>query len=220
MVEGGTPIGDPGFWAEPVNAITNAAFIVAAILLFKMIKTHGLTVKKHWDIVLLSVLVFVIGIGSFMFHTQATEQAMMMDVIPITLFVNIFFLSLLLRALKMPVKTVAIFFVGFQVATYLVGKYMDPNTLNGSVMYLVPYLTLVGMLVYMKTKHHPWAKDFMTIVLIFTVSIVFRTVDFMVCGSFALGTHFMWHVLNAAVLYLLVKGLIQHGLTVTTTTKK
>ena len=37
----------------------------------------------------------------------------------------------------------------------------------------------------------------------FTVSLVFRTVDNQVCGGFPLGTHFVWHLLNGVLLFLL-----------------
>ncbi len=39
---------------------------------------------------------------------------------------------------------------------------------------------------------------------IFLVSLAFRTVDVASCGSLPLGTHFLWHVLNAVVLYRLL----------------
>jgi hypothetical protein len=46
---------------------------------------------------------------------------------------------------------------------------------------------------------------------VFTVSLVFRTVDQAICGAFPLGTHFVWHVLNAAVLFVLLNVAITHG---------
>jgi hypothetical protein len=42
-------------------------------------------------------------------------------------------------------------------------------------------------------------------VMIFTVSLALRTVDLAVCETFRLGTHFLWHLLNAAVLYVLLR---------------
>jgi len=44
---------------------------------------------------------------------------------------------------------------------------------------------------------------------IFAVSLSFRTVDRMLCGAFPLGTHFVWHLLNAVVLYLLLRTAIR-----------
>jgi hypothetical protein len=37
------------------------------------------------------------------------------------------------------------------------------------------------------------------------VSLALRTADFAVCDAFPPGTHFIWHVLNATVLYVLLR---------------
>jgi hypothetical protein len=44
---------------------------------------------------------------------------------------------------------------------------------------------------------------------IFTASLIFRTMDREVCQWAPLGTHFIWHVLNAWLLYLLTSALIR-----------
>jgi hypothetical protein len=41
------------------------------------------------------------------------------------------------------------------------------------------------------------------------VSLVFRTVDEAVCTAIPIGTHFLWHVCNAIMLYLLLAALIR-----------
>lgn len=50
---------------------------------------------------------------------------------------------------------------------------------------------------------------------LFVVSLIFRIIDLDVCARFPIGTHFLWHVLNAAVLYTVLRGAIaerQHPL--------
>jgi hypothetical protein len=42
--------------------------------------------------------------------------------------------------------------------------------------------------------------------MIFMVSLALRIVDLDICDAFPLGTHFLWHVLNAVLLYLLLRG--------------
>jgi hypothetical protein len=54
----------------------------------------------------------------------------------------------------------------------------------------------------------PAAKYLAYGAMIFTASLTFRSVDMAVCDSFALGTHFMWHICNGALLYTLVKALL------------
>jgi len=43
---------------------------------------------------------------------------------------------------------------------------------------------------------------------VFAVSLVLRIVDLQVCGVFPLGTHFIWHILNAVVIYAVLRGAI------------
>ena len=43
------------------------------------------------------------------------------------------------------------------------------------------------------------------IVALFLASIFFRQIDMVVCHWIGFGTHFMWHILNAMVLFLFVK---------------
>src|SRR5262249_32960285 len=43
---------------------------------------------------------------------------------------------------------------------------------------------------------------------LFVVSLTFRIVDLDVCATWPLGTHFLWHLFNAAVLYTVLRGAI------------
>ena len=45
----------------------------------------------------------------------------------------------------------------------------------------------------------------------FAVSLTFRTIDAPLCEAVPLGTHFMWHVLNGCVLFLVVRALVLFG---------
>jgi hypothetical protein len=54
--------------------------------------------------------------------------------------------------------------------------------------------------------------------LLFAVSLTFRSIDRLICQDTAgivtpepIGTHFMWHVLNALLLYLLLRAAILYG---------
>ena len=65
----------PGLWAEPWNAVTNLAFVLAAIWVWR----RGGDVPVR----VLAAILFVIGIGSGLFHTFATRWAGVADVLPI-----------------------------------------------------------------------------------------------------------------------------------------
>ena len=77
--------GDPAFWAEPFNAISNVAFLIAALAgAVLLVRTPNARARRiEWGLVL---LVTIIGIGSFLFHTYATRWASVADTAPIGIF--------------------------------------------------------------------------------------------------------------------------------------
>ena len=61
---------DAAYWAEPVNAVTNAAFIVAAFVMWRRLGDAPLPLAR-----LLVIVLGLIGVGSFLFHTHAQAWA-------------------------------------------------------------------------------------------------------------------------------------------------
>ena len=86
----------PLFWAEPANALSNLAFLVAAFAAFQLWQREG---KADRPILALIVVVAAVGLGSFAFHTLATRGAMLLDVTPIGIFIYGYFLLALRRFL-------------------------------------------------------------------------------------------------------------------------
>lgn len=81
----------PGFWDEPLNAATNAAFLLAAFCAFRLARRER---ALRWEIAALLLLLCAIALGSFAFHTLATPAAQMADVLPILLFQIVFIFAL------------------------------------------------------------------------------------------------------------------------------
>ena len=61
---------DPSFWAEPVIAVTNVAFLIAAWIMWRRVRGQGLPLAV-WMVVILAA----IGVGSYLFHTYAQVWA-------------------------------------------------------------------------------------------------------------------------------------------------
>ena len=85
---------DASFWSEPVNALSNAAFLVAAALALDLWRRGD---RKDWPALALIVIVAAVGVGSFVFHTVATRAAILADVIPIAVFIYGYLLLALRR---------------------------------------------------------------------------------------------------------------------------
>ena len=198
---------EPGLWAEPWNAVTNLAFIVAAAIMFMNPDT-----RRYPITVALCVLLFAIGVGSGLFHTFATRLTAIADVTPIALFVltylyaaNRYFMRL--RPLYAFGVTLLFFPYEWLVATAI--SAVMP-WIGGSTAY-VPIALLIfiyGFLVRRRLKRV--STQLVIGASLLSVSIFFRWLDDPICGAVPLGTHFLWHILNAVMLAWMIRALTQH----------
>lgn len=201
--------GDAGAWGEPVNLITNLFFMVAAVAVAKALRQTP-AAGRRTDIWLLAALMFIIGLGSGAWHLIPTQQTLLMDVVPIGLFINLYILSALRRLFSLSWLKVFLWWLAYTVAGVAVQKYIPPDTLNGTIMYVPTYLTLVIMTALLWGRDKKMGKAFLSALLVWTASLTFRTIDMAVCESLVIGTHFLWHTLNAWVLWKLTMVLVGH----------
>lgn len=218
---------DPSFWAEPLNAVSNAAFLLAALVALVAIGRMP-TEERRAGPVLLAALVFAIGIGSFLFHTYATRWSALADVVPIGLFM-LAYLGYALRVYAgLAWMAVAVGSAVFIAALQIAGQVQcQPGLLsataaargpclNGTLGYAPALLAMLGIGAVLLARRHPAARGILAAGAVFLVSMIFRIVDLETCAlarvsGRAVGTHFVWHLLNAATLYLLLRAAIQHG---------
>ena len=83
-----------------------------------------------------------------------------------------------------------------------------PENLGGSLTYAPALVALFGFGVYHYRTQQQERWTLLAAAAAFLLSLSFRTVDADVCDAVPIGTHFMWHVLNAVVMYLLFRGLV------------
>jgi len=184
-----------GFWSEPVNALTNAAFLVAGALLWRGAAGAG---ERR----LLAALVGLIGIGSFLFHTFATVWASWLDRGPIALYIYVFLWLFLARVAGLPWWGALGGLGLFAVASRTLTARFPPEAFNGSYAYFPALAALALLAAYAWGRRRGSAGRLAAAAGLFALSIAFRSVDETLCASWPLGTHFLWHALNAAVLYL------------------
>jgi hypothetical protein len=203
----------PEFWSEPLNAVTNLAFIIAAFFLVWLILDAGSAIRRDAGIWLLTGLVFVIGIGSGLFHTFATRWALLMDIIPIASLILIYTWYAVRRLAAAPAWVCAL-----SVAAVL-GLAMAVPPLTGfrGGSYAAALRALVVIGGYLKFGRglaaggRPGGAALLLAAATFAASLTFRTIDAPFCEAVPLGTHFMWHVLNRCVLFLVVRALVLFG---------
>lgn len=197
----------PGLLAEPLNALSNLAFLVAA--------AYGLLIARRergdWAVWLLACLVGVIGIGSLLFHTFANRWSMVADVAPITIFIYAYFAFALRRFLGLS-WPLTVLLLGALFATNLAVAVVTPaGLLNGSIGYLPALLAAIAMALVLRSRGHPAYVHLTAAAITFAISLAFRTADRVVCHAVPIGTHFVWHILNALVLGLYLEAAARFG---------
>ena len=121
---------DAGFWSEPVNAATNAAFVVAGVLLWHVIarlRASGASVPS--SVRSLPWLLCLIGLGSFLFHTLATVWAGLADTLSILLFACVF-----LYAFLRHVAGVGTWIALMGAALFTLASYFTPGVLPAGLL--------------------------------------------------------------------------------------
>ncbi|MCE7029037.1 ceramidase domain-containing protein [Jiella avicenniae] len=192
------------FWAEPLNAWSNLAFIAVGLVGLSLWKMRG---GRDLPSQALCVLVLVIGIGSFLFHTFATRWASLADVLPIAVFIYGYFALALSRFFGLSALISGFCTAGFMAASFLAEPVF--STLVGSSAGYLPalfaMLVIGGILV--SRKQEPGGLV-LAAGATFLVSLTFRMLDTPLCGLWPLGTHPLWHLLNAVTLGLLLAAAI------------
>jgi hypothetical protein len=184
---------DPGFWSEPINAVTNLAFLLAALWVWP--RVAGLPLARA-----LAAILFGIGIGSFLFHTFATPWAALMDVVPIGVFILLYLFAVHRDVIGLgfwPALGATALFIPFAAITVpLLG--MLPFFGISAFYWTVPILLVIYALALHRTPHI--TRGFLTGAGLLALSISARSVDETLCNFIPFGTHFLWHVFNAVML--------------------
>src|SRR5262245_1983671 len=216
--------------AEPINAVSNVAFILAALMGLQLLEWRPRE-QQTSDHFLLMGLVALIGIGSFAFHLLATQESELLDVIPIAVFTLVYLGFALNRFLGVPPGWMVLLVIGF---TILMGATSQvrcwdggvgipgpeaqgaKTCLNGSVFYLPALGALIVVGLLLEERRHRAAPYVLWAAAIFAISLTLRSLDLALCGKFLIedqkvGTHAAWHVLNALALFLLLRASLEAG---------
>ncbi|MCC5986032.1 MAG: ceramidase domain-containing protein [Pararhodobacter sp.] len=186
----------PEYWAEPVNALSNAAFLIAAAVMAWRLRGQALPLA--WAMV---AVLAAIGVGSFLFHTHANRLTGLMDVLPILAFILLYIFAATRDYLGARPWLALLAVAGlFPFAAALVPVFAMVPGLGSSAGY-APVPLLILLYAALLWRRAPATSRGMAVGAgLLLVSLFFRSIDQAICDAFALGTHFMWHILNAVML--------------------
>ena len=195
---------DASFWSEPLNAVTNVVFLMAAIW---VLRREELNNKAR----ALAFLLAMIGIASFLFHSVATAWAGALDVLLILLFTLLYifvatedFLGLL-RCSSLVVT------LGYFPFSVVVEWLTLPLSFLGSTRIYIPILVLITLYSLILYKKFPYLSRGLAMgALLLTISMLARSADLPLCETIPTGTHFLWHVINAIMLAWMIEVYRRH----------
>jgi len=192
------------YFFEPLNTVSNLAFIMAAYYSFSLIKrsnTHDPSIK------LLPYVITAIGLGSMSFHSFRSEFTNYLDIIPILIFMLLSVYTILQKTFR-NVSTVKMLFILFgivQIASYYLFRYY----IYGIVPYVITLTLLIILGIRLYKQHGSrMVRLFVPPLLSFFVALVFRNMEFGICSSIQTGTHFLWHIFAALTTLLTVRLLV------------
>jgi MYXO-CTERM domain-containing protein len=197
------------YWAEPVNALTNAAFLIAAAVMWR--RTEGLPMARAMCVVLA-----LIGAGSFLFHTHANGLTAMLDVAPILAFILLYVFAATRDLLGLPRRWAAgavVAFFPYAALTVPVFDRVMPF-LGSSAGYAPVPLLILAYAAAIRRRAPATARGMVLGAGILLLSLAFRTLDGPLCDHVRIGTHFLWHVLNGLMLALMIEVYRRHMLAV------
>ena len=203
---------DSTWWSEPLGLSSNLGFFVVAYLMWRLAlrldfkdqdqPTHSRELRY------LSLVTLAIACGSSLFHAQPNLLTKLADVIPIATFALVFLGLYLRQRLREGVSLRPLLANSLLLLALppLIARWADssPFWAGGEA-----YLGLGPAMLYLAStdKLSARAAWLMRSSLLFLLALTARTLDLHLCAELTFGTHFVWHLLNAVVIYGLARTL-------------
>lgn len=184
----------PDLLAEPLNATTNLAFLLAALWV------RPRSPLGAW-------LLVSIGLGSALFHTLARTWSMAADVIPIGVFVAI----ALHRTARVHLQLTWGRVAGLGALSALPAVLLWPAVADPAAMGVAYLPAILLLALFARSFHqrgHPGADRVSLSSLVLGVAWGLRALDAWSCAFIPVGTHFLWHLLAALGLGLVAQAVL------------
>lgn len=197
-----------GLLNEPLNAISNIAFVIAAVLVVLFAKRCHEKVGNSTGFLLFSLV--LIALGSLAFHTFANRWSEIADAAAIALFLHVYAAVFMRYAVGLRWRIawlgIPLFFAANYVLKPIWGQFFSGDAWPSG--YMAAWSCLLIMVVYAVFKPVEGRGRLLLAAMVFLVSIWFRQHDLAYCESWSHGLHFLWHILNAVVLGLILSAAI------------
>lgn len=199
---------DVSYWSEPLNAVSNAAFLVAAFVMWRRTRGLGLPLAT-----LLVIALTMIGITSYLWHTHALAWTGAADSLSILVFILIYLYAANRHFLDLPAWGAWLLTVSFLPYAAALGWVFDQLpyfTISSFYWPLVPLMLGYGWV--LRVKAPGTARGLVLSAGLLTLSLTARSVDEPLCPTLPIGTHYLWHILNGLLLGWVIEVYRRHML--------
>lgn len=196
---------------EPANSLSNLGFFVSSFCIYHFLTRSQ---KSLFHRYYFAIVVLCIAIGSFLWHFYPTKLTVILDSVPIFIFMLsflIFYSSEIAKTRFHSYWMIGFFFVFVPSFSYLANLFVQTffQTKISSMGYASVITYFLVLQIYNSFHKKTEISKAILISALFGCSIFFRAIDVPICQQFPLGTHFIWHILNSITLFLMVKLLYQ-----------
>ena len=193
----------PGLLAEPLNAVSNISFLLAAWAAWVL---AGRTGTLSAGVRVLIALAASVGIGSILWHTYPTILTLILDIVPILIFLICYIWLYARNVIGMRSLFAVASVAAFLLATFFFLQHAD--VLHGALVYVPGLMVALVLGVFHTTQRMVARFTLLVAAGVYLAALFFRTIDNEVCPVLPIGTHFLWHILIGLVTYLAMRSLI------------
>ncbi|OGE22862.1 hypothetical protein A2688_04490 [Candidatus Daviesbacteria bacterium RIFCSPHIGHO2_01_FULL_38_8] len=180
-----------GLISEPVDSLSSIVFFISAFFIYKLLKNNNIQDQR---IKLLVILVVLIGIGSTTYHSFHSPYTAIFDLLPIYIFV--FYSLYLLAAFISESKILQygiplllfIFQLGFRFAS------IPLFILGMPTFHIFNIIFILGLSFWLYSRIGKVIVSIFPVLFSYSLGVLARYFDLIVCPINGVGTHFIWHI--------------------------
>ena len=192
-----------GLFAEPLNAFSNVSFLLAALAAWVLARRTGTLSAGVRALIAIGASV---GIGSILWHTYPTMPTLVLDSVPILIFIMWYIWLYARNVVGMRPLFAAASAAAFLLATLLAFPFA--GVLHGAFVYTPGLVVTLVLGVFHARERRVARFTLLAAAGVYLAALFFRTIDNEVCPVLPIGTHSLWHLLIGLVTYLAMRPLI------------
>ncbi len=194
----------PGLLAEPANALSNLAFVVVAVLIWRSLRREPVFGGR-----VLVVLLIAIAIGSLAWHGLAKPWTRWLDIGALLAFQFAWLWFYTRGTLGFPARLAGLVQLAF--ALSLLPAATQPASTDGLLLYLPTLAALIVLGAHRRRQSMRDPNLLLGAAAMFALALALRTIDPSICATIPIGSHFAWHLLVALVAGLAMRALASDG---------